>query len=219
MAADPGAAHPGPSVVPRVVSLLATCDQSHVAMSLTDISRRSGLPLSTTHRLLAELESWRAVERGDDGDYRVGRRLWQLGTLAPVQAEFREVALPYMQDLFVATREDNRSTGRCPCAWRAARAARCRCTRPASTRPCSPTHRPRSSTRACRTSRGWRPTPSSIVADGGRACRRAESRLCQERRGDDGGRCRDLTWAFRPAGLTFPCGCARRARSRAWYRG
>jgi DNA-binding IclR family transcriptional regulator len=94
------------SVTSRVLSLLSSFDESHSALSLTDLSRRSGLPLSTTHRLVGELERWDAVERGDDGRYRVGRRLWQIGTLAPVQRELREVALAPMQDLFVATQEN-----------------------------------------------------------------------------------------------------------------
>ena len=97
---------PGPSVTSRVVALLGSFDESHIRLSLSDISRRSGLPLSTAHRLLGELEQWHAVDRGADGTYCIGRRLWQLGTLAPVQRELREVALPPMQDLYVATQEN-----------------------------------------------------------------------------------------------------------------
>jgi DNA-binding IclR family transcriptional regulator len=97
---------PGPSVTSRVLALLSSFDESHPALTLSELSRRSGLPLSTTHRLLAELEAWQALDRGEDGVYRIGRRLWQIGTLAPVQRELREVALPLMQDLFVATQEN-----------------------------------------------------------------------------------------------------------------
>jgi DNA-binding IclR family transcriptional regulator len=93
-------------VASRVLAVLSAFDQTHTALNLTDIARRARLPLSTTHRLLAELEEWSALVRGDDGRYRIGRRLWQLGTLAPVQTELREVALPAMQDLFVATHEN-----------------------------------------------------------------------------------------------------------------
>lgn len=96
----------GPSVTSRVLSVLSSFDETHTALTLSDIARRSGLPLSTTHRLLAELEKWQAVDRDHDGYYHVGRRLWQLGTLAPVQRELREVALPPMQDLYGATQEN-----------------------------------------------------------------------------------------------------------------
>ena len=40
-----------------------------------------------------------------DGDYVIGRRLWDLGLLAPVQAELREAAAPFLQDLYAATRD------------------------------------------------------------------------------------------------------------------
>ena len=97
---------PRPSVASRVLSLLSSFDEAHSRMTLTELAKRSGLPLSTAHRLLAELEVWQAVERDDEGYYSVGRRLWQIGTLAPVQRELREVALPAMQDLYEATHEN-----------------------------------------------------------------------------------------------------------------
>ena len=62
--------------------------------------------MSTAHRLLGELQEWDAVQRDADGKYFVGRRMWQLGSLAPVQRELREVALPAMQDLYEATHEN-----------------------------------------------------------------------------------------------------------------
>lgn len=95
-----------PSVTSRVLSILACFDEDHRALSLSEISRGSGLPLSTTHRLLGELESWRAVERRGDSSYVVGRRIWQLGMLANIQRELREIALLPMQDLYEATREN-----------------------------------------------------------------------------------------------------------------
>lgn len=106
MSAKADAPQAGPSVASRVLAILSSFDETHTSLTLSDIARRSGLPLSTTHRLLAELEKWEAVDRSPDGVYRVGRRLWQLGTLAPVQRELREVALSPMQDLYVATHEN-----------------------------------------------------------------------------------------------------------------
>jgi DNA-binding IclR family transcriptional regulator len=93
-------------VTARVLALLSGFDETHQRMTLTQLARHAGLPLSTAHRLLAELEAWDAVDRDEEGRYCVGRRLWQLGTLAPVQRELREVALPAMQDLYEATHEN-----------------------------------------------------------------------------------------------------------------
>jgi DNA-directed RNA polymerase specialized sigma24 family protein len=64
------------------------------------------LPLSTTYRLAAELEAWRALDRVDHGQYRIGMRLWEAGLLAPVWSRVREVALPFLPDLFESTREN-----------------------------------------------------------------------------------------------------------------
>jgi len=97
---------PGRSVTSRALALLDAFDDAHPRLTLTDIARRSGLALSTAHRLVAELESWQGLSRRADGRYEIGRKIWDLGLLAPVHRELREVALPYMQDVFAATREN-----------------------------------------------------------------------------------------------------------------
>lgn len=96
----------GRSVTSRALAVLAAFDERHSRLTLSDIARRSGLPLTTTHRLVAELADWEALERRPDARYVIGRRLWHLGLLAPVQHELRHVALPYLQDLYDATREN-----------------------------------------------------------------------------------------------------------------
>ncbi|MFG1803162.1 IclR family transcriptional regulator [Micromonospora carbonacea] len=47
-----------------------------------------------------------ALERGDDGRYRIGLRLWEVGSLAPRGLGLREVALPVMEDLYEVTHEN-----------------------------------------------------------------------------------------------------------------
>ena len=47
--------------------------------SLTEIARVTGLPVSTTHRLLGELTSRRVLERTHDGDSRIGLPLRMIG--------------------------------------------------------------------------------------------------------------------------------------------
>lgn len=101
-----GTIEAGRSVTSRALAVLGAYDDRHLRLGLSDIARRSGLPLTTAHRLVAELASWGALERREDGCYVVGRRLWQLGLLAPVHLELREVALPFLQDLFATTREN-----------------------------------------------------------------------------------------------------------------
>jgi DNA-binding IclR family transcriptional regulator len=95
--------NPGATVTARVIAVLAAFDERHRRLGVTDISRRSELPLSTTHRLLGELVAHGALQR-EGRDYVIGRRLWDVGLLAPVQADLREAASPFLHDIYAATR-------------------------------------------------------------------------------------------------------------------
>lgn len=97
---------PGQSVTARALALLGAFDVEHPRLTLTALAHRANLPLATAYRLAAELEAWRALERDDDGHYRIGLRLWEVGLLAPVSARLRQLALPSMQDLYESTREN-----------------------------------------------------------------------------------------------------------------
>jgi len=96
----------GRSVTARALSVLTAFDVDHTRLTLTAIARRSGIPLATAHRLVGELEAWGAVQRDADGRYAIGLRLWELGQLAPVSTGLRSAALPVMQELCEATREN-----------------------------------------------------------------------------------------------------------------
>ena len=75
-------------------------------MTLTELSRHAKVPLSTAHRMVNQLVEWGALERDEDGYYRVGLRLWELAALAPRGPGLRERALPYLEDLSQVTREN-----------------------------------------------------------------------------------------------------------------
>jgi DNA-binding IclR family transcriptional regulator len=94
---------PGTSVASRVLALLGAFDGEHRSMTLTDLARRADLPLTTAYRLVGELVDWGALVRRGSGEYVVGRRLWDLGLLAPVQTGLRQVASPFLHDLYAAT--------------------------------------------------------------------------------------------------------------------
>jgi DNA-binding IclR family transcriptional regulator len=98
-------AEAGRSVTSRALTILDAFDASAPRLSLSEIAERSGTPLTTTHRLLAELTEWGALQRRADGRYEIGRKLWDLGLLAPVQMELRQVAAPFMQDVHTAIRD------------------------------------------------------------------------------------------------------------------
>jgi DNA-binding IclR family transcriptional regulator len=94
---------PGVTVASRVLAVLGAFDSGHRALGLSDLARRAGLPLATAHRLVVDLADWGAVSRLPDGRYVVGRRIWDLGMLAPVPSGLREAASPFLHDLYGAT--------------------------------------------------------------------------------------------------------------------
>ncbi|CAB4918201.1 MAG: helix-turn-helix domain-containing protein [Actinobacteria bacterium] len=100
-----GSAAAGRSVTSRALRVLDAFDGEHSRLSLSEIADRSGTPLTTAHRLLGELAAWGALVRRPDGRYEIGRKLWDLGLLAPVQAELRQVASPFLLDVHTATRD------------------------------------------------------------------------------------------------------------------
>ncbi|MGJ9422613.1 IclR family transcriptional regulator [Aeromicrobium sp. CF3.5] len=94
------------SVTSKVLSLLAAFDAQHVELSLTELARRAEVSVPTAHRRAAELVEWGALERTGAGSYRIGLRLWEVGSLAPRAPGLREAALPFMEDLYVLTRQN-----------------------------------------------------------------------------------------------------------------
>lgn len=94
------------SVTSKALAVLGTFDPAHSRRTLTEIAAATGLPLSTTHRLIAELVAWEGLTRGADGRYEIGRRIWVLGSLSAVSRELRAIALPFMQDLSATTGEN-----------------------------------------------------------------------------------------------------------------
>jgi DNA-binding IclR family transcriptional regulator len=93
----------GASVTARLFAVLDSFDAGHREQRLSDIARRAGLPLPTAHRLVRDLVVWGALARSDGGAYVIGRRLWDLGLLAPTHTGLREIASPFLHDIYGAT--------------------------------------------------------------------------------------------------------------------
>ena len=94
---------PGATVTSRALALLGAFDEQHRRLTLTELAQRAALPVPTTHRLVGELVAWGALARTASGEYVVGRRLWDLGLLAPVQTGLRQLASPFLHDIYAAT--------------------------------------------------------------------------------------------------------------------
>ncbi|MFT4287001.1 IclR family transcriptional regulator [Nocardioides sp.] len=93
---------PGATVTGRVMAILGAFDERHPRLSLSAIARHADLPLPTVHRLAGELVEHGALARAGR-DYVIGRRLWDIGLLAPVQSTLREAASPFLHDIYAAT--------------------------------------------------------------------------------------------------------------------
>ncbi len=94
---------PGATVAARLLAVLGAFDEKHRVLTLTEIALRADLPVPTAYRLVGELVRWGARARRGSGDYVVGRRMWDLGLLAPVQSGLRQIASPFLHDLYAAT--------------------------------------------------------------------------------------------------------------------
>ncbi|MTD56013.1 IclR family transcriptional regulator [Amycolatopsis pithecellobii] len=94
-----------PSVVDRVLDVFGAFTAQRPALSLSELSRRAALPLSTTHRIVGELARRGALERQDDGHYRVGLWLWEIASLSRGMG-LRDAAMPFLEDLYEATHEN-----------------------------------------------------------------------------------------------------------------
>lgn len=97
---------PGPTVTSRVADVLEAFTAQRDSLTLSEISRRAGLPLTSTHRIVGELAARSLLEREETGRYQIGLRLWELASHAPRSVGLREAALPFLEDLYEATHEN-----------------------------------------------------------------------------------------------------------------
>jgi DNA-binding IclR family transcriptional regulator len=92
------------SVLGKVRLILEAFGPDDEHISLTEITRRSGVPKASVHRLAQELLQWGLLER-HGSDYWLGMRLFEIGQRVPRQRILRDAARPYMEDLYQATNE------------------------------------------------------------------------------------------------------------------
>ena len=92
----------GRSVTSKLAAILQTFSTGNVH-SLSDIARSANLPVSTAHRLTAELAEWGFLERTDDKRYRVGMLVTHLGTRVWHEPNLQEHARRILDDLSSAT--------------------------------------------------------------------------------------------------------------------
>jgi DNA-binding IclR family transcriptional regulator len=86
----------GESVLHKHLRVLQSFDALRPFLTLTEIADAAGMALSTTHRLVAELEHEGLLERMPDRSYRLGVRLWEFASRTPGALGLRELARPWL---------------------------------------------------------------------------------------------------------------------------
>ena len=96
---------PTVQVIERMFNLLDILANREEAMSLKEISEKSGLHASTAHRILNDLATGRFVDRPAAGSYRLGMRLMELGNMVKSRLSVRDAALAPMRELYKLTQQ------------------------------------------------------------------------------------------------------------------
>jgi DNA-binding IclR family transcriptional regulator len=91
------------SILGKAFAILGAFIHGPRMLSLSQISRRSGVPKSTTHRVLAMLVELGAVERSGT-EYRMGDVMFSYGSRSP-EVALRDAALAHLESLLLQTRQ------------------------------------------------------------------------------------------------------------------
>lgn len=92
------------SVLGKARLILEAFQLDDVDLSLTELSRRTGVSKASVHRLAQELLAWGMLERSGT-DYRLGMRAFELGSRVPRFRVLRDAVRPFMESLHYATKE------------------------------------------------------------------------------------------------------------------
>lgn len=95
----------GRSLLRRAFAILDAFDYRDREVRLAELAERTGLPKPTVLRIARELVQWGALER-TPGGYQLGVRLFMLGEKVPREGTLRDIARPYLEDLYEATHEN-----------------------------------------------------------------------------------------------------------------
>jgi DNA-binding IclR family transcriptional regulator len=93
-------------VLDRALAILDVLSASGPDLPLAEIAEKLGLHKSTAHRLIMVLERQNLIERNSaSGRYRLGLKLFELGTKAVSRLDLRDRARPMLERLVVETGE------------------------------------------------------------------------------------------------------------------
>jgi IclR family acetate operon transcriptional repressor len=91
--------------VQRCLRLLRLFSEAPGGLTASEVTRISGLPVSTVHRFLANLETAGFLEWSQSGKYHLGIASFSIGHVALGQLSVRRLSLPYLRALSQYTQE------------------------------------------------------------------------------------------------------------------
>jgi len=91
--------------VQRCLRLLSLFSEAPGGLSATEVTKLSGLPVSTVHRFLVNLHEAGFLDCSARGKYHLGIACFSIGHAALGQLDIRRLSLPYLQALNQHTRE------------------------------------------------------------------------------------------------------------------
>lgn len=91
-------------MIARVSQVLKAYMHDERELSVSELSRRTGIPKASMSRIANALVEYGFLERKGDA-FRLGIRLFELGQQASRSTDLRKVAFPYMSELMTATKQ------------------------------------------------------------------------------------------------------------------
>lgn len=95
----------GVAAVERALTILNAFSDEHPALTLHELSKRTGLYKSTLLRICGSLERHGYIRRGPDGVFRLGPTLWRLGSLYSRSFNLGDYVYPVLNRLVENTRQ------------------------------------------------------------------------------------------------------------------
>lgn len=92
------------SVLGKARLILEAFSVDDIDLSLSELSRRTGISKATVHRLSQELLDWGMLERSGS-EYRLGMRAFEVGSRVPRFRVMRDAVRPHMERLHFLTGE------------------------------------------------------------------------------------------------------------------
>ncbi|WP_067461298.1 IclR family transcriptional regulator [Actinomadura macra] len=92
------------SVLGKTRLILEAFQIDDVALSLSELSRQTGISKASVYRLAQELLEWGMLERSGQ-EYRLGMRAFELGSRVPRFRVLRDAVRPLMEDLHFSVKE------------------------------------------------------------------------------------------------------------------